>query len=432
MPLHYRGIEDDHLWRIDTENDVRPSKRRRTSAVERFEKYGIDCEEISNDHDDWKESSFSRSSMEEEYMDASSSLESSSDLMALDENDSVESLLQHYIRANSDIHFLKQGLDKLLGLVGAKDQNKFTKQRHRAEMLDSGGHWMIANLLTSLTQDYGYEPNHNETSDSMNDHDVDVRSTHNNSDEELVVNVVTRSCQILRELLLTNSADKTNADAIVRYQIYCAGGLDAVVSALKRFPSSFEVQLAGCQFLSQLLSIQGNSETDTDASSSSSNPTTTTLIKNLYQSTDRLTVIVRLVAGGTKSSLNNNNNNAELFLSSTQMWQLFFVVADIVRSVVRQSTLDSSCRSEVIQTVEEYLNCNTENNDTTMAIDSVHVNKGFGNSSGISRASYSNRSSSGSKHNSGIGKYMYEHLMTILVDEEDCYEAEVSSTYMNE
>lgn len=422
MPLHYREIEDDHLWRIDAENDVRPSKRRRTSMVERFEKYGIDCEGISNDDTDWKESSFSRSSMEED-LDASSSLESSSDLMALDESDSIESLLQHYIRANRNIDFLKQGLDKLLALVGATDQSKFSKQRHRAEMLDSGGHWMVANLLTSLTQDYcGCEP-----SDSMNDNDVDARSTYNNnSDKETVLAVVTRSCQILRELLLTNAVDKSNADAIIRYQIYCAGGLDAVVSALKRFPTNFEVQLAGCQFLSQLLSIQGTSEND------GINPTTTTLVKNLYQSTDRLRVIVRLVAFGTKTSLNNNDNhNEDLFLSSTQMWQLFFVVADIVRSVVRQSALDSSCRSEIIQTVEEYLNCKHDN-DTT-AIDEVHGRKGFRNhSSGASWGRYNNRSAGGSKHNSGIGKYMYEHLMTILVDEDDCYEAEVSSTYMNE
>lgn len=414
MPLHYREIDNDsHVWRIDTdESDVRPSKRRRTNMVERFEKYGIDCDGIPSVNDDWKDSSFSRSSMEED-IDASSSLESSSETMALEDDDhnkTVETILQQHIRANSEIEFLKKGLDKLLALVGAKDENTAAKQSHRAEMLSSGGHWMIANLLTSLTRDY--ETN-NKNKESMNDQDVA-----DNKDDEMVAAVVARSCQILRELLFKNSAGRNNEDAIVRYQIYCAGGLDAVVSALKRFPTSFEVQLAGCQFVSQL--VQGTNE-------STGNPTTSTLIKNLYQSTDQLEVIVRLVGCGTRSSLDD-----ELCLSSTQRWQLLFVVADIVRSVVRQSTLDFSCRSEVIRTVEKYLVCDGNHDDDTMVIDDGS-GKGFGKPSGASRG-YNGRSSVGSRHHhaSGIGKYMYEYLMKIIVDEEDCYETEVSSTFMNE
>ena len=347
----------------------------------------------------------------EEDIDASSWLESSSETMALeddDHNNTVETILQQHIRGNGEIEFLKKGLDKLLALVGAKNENTASKQSHQAELLNSGGHWMIANLLKSLSQDH--EPN-NLNNESMNDHDIA-----DSKDDEMVVAVVARSCQILRELLSKNSVGRSNEDATVRYQIYCAGGLDAVVSALKRFPTSFEVQLAGCQFLSQL--VQGTNE-------STSNPTTSTLIKNLYQSTDHLQVIVRLVGCGTRSSLDD-----ELCLSSTQRWQLLFVVADIVRSVVRQSTLDFSCRSEVIRTVENYLGGGQNHDDDTMVIDD---GKGFGKPSGASRG-YNGRSSAGSRHRyaSGIGKYMHEYLMKIIVDEEDCYETEVSSTFMNE
>ena len=132
-----------------------------------------------------------------------------------------------------------------------------------------------------------------------------------------------------------------------------------------------------------------------------------------------------------------SNGSNKLFLSSTQMWQLFFVVADIVRSVVRQSTLDSNCRSEVIRTVEKCLVCDGgPSNDDTMVIDEqLHGNgceNGFNDPSGKSRGYYYRPSRNTTRPSSGIGKYMYEHLMTILTDEEDCYEADVSSTYMNE
>jgi hypothetical protein len=463
MPSHYRGIDDESdIWRIDVESEDRPSKRQRCTAVtEIFEKYGIDCDDTdigNSSMNERKAASFSCSSEEEDIMDASSSLESSSDTMTVEDHcddkdhESVESILQYYIRSNNEIEFLKEGLDKLLELIGANNNNKsnnnaVSKQRHRLEMLDFGGHWMITNLLATLTRredghehehGHGHGHGHDHTSkmDAMDDEDV-VISVNNNTvvedDDERVVAVVARSCQILRELLsmkIQEAIPSTTTIATnVRYQIYCAGGIDAVVSALKRFPTSFDIQLAGCQCLSHLVSCKGsNSGSSNDkgstgtngssrSSSSSSNPTTT-LVNNLYQSTDRLNVIVRLLGCGMRNTLQDNSSPSssnKLFLSNTQSWQLYFVVADIVRSVVRQSSDDSTCRSEMIRTVEKYFisdggGRNRHSNDgDTMAIDGCNGDGMY-----------------------GIGRHMYEHLMTILIDEEDLFDAGAAAISMNE
>ena len=422
MPSHYRGIDDEsHIWRIDVENESRPSKRQRREI---FEKYGIDCNgtDIGSSMNKRKAASFSCSSEEEDsILDASSSLESSSDTMTVEDHccddkdhheSSVESILQHYIRSDNDIEFIKEGLDKLLELIGAKkNNNAISKHRHRIEMLDVGGHWMITNLLAALTQrenGYGHGHGHDEYEHNSNMDAMDVATNNNNNnntvvvecdDDERVVAVVARSCQILRELLSMNQQQEaissTTSVAKVRYQIYCAGGLDAVVSALKRFPTSFEIQLVGCQCLSHLVSI--------------------TMINNLYQSTDKLNIIVRLLGCGMRNTLQDHGSNSsdKLFLSKTQSWQLYFVVADIVRSVVKQTSIDSICRSEVIRTVKKYFisgNGNGDDNDndgggrhrrnsneddSTMAIDEC-IEDGI----------------------HGIGRHMYEHLMTILIDDE--------------
>ena len=437
MPSHYRGIDDEsHIWRIDVENESRPSKRQRREI---FEKYGIDCDthdatdDIGSGMNKRKATSFSCSSEEEDnLLDASSSLESSSDTMTVEdycceekdhhESFSVEGILQHYIRSDNDMECLREGLDKLLDLIGAKkNNNAISKHRHRIEMLDVGGHWMITNLLAALTQRengyghghghghgrYEYEHNSNMNMDAMDVTTTNDDDNNNNTvveeidDNERVVAVVARSCQILRELLSMNQQQEaissTTSVAKVRYQIYCAGGLDAVVSALKRFPTSFDVQLVGCQCLSHLVSI--------------------TMINNLYQATDKLNIIVRLLGCGMRNTLQDHNNGSnsgdKLFLSKTQSWQLYFVVADIVRSVVKQTSIDSTCRSEVIRTVKKYFisgngndndnrggggrhRRNSNEDDTTMAIDEC-IEDGI----------------------HGIGRHMYEHLMTILVDDEE-------------
>lgn len=392
MPIHYREIDDDsHIWRIETENDFRPSKRLRSALNERFEKYGIDGIASFND---WK-----ASSSEEDENDTSSSFgssfESSSETMEMEEqcgDDTVQDILKHYIRDNSDIELLKEGLDKLFDLVGAKNHDVATTEHFRAEMLGSGGHWMLTNLLAKLTQQ-------NEDTNSMRDQDGD----------EMVIPVVVRSCQILRELLLTNacSIPSGSSDTVIRYQIYVAGGLEAVVWALKRFPTSFEVQLAGCQCLATLVSSKRSNDRG--------NPTITKLIENLCQLTDKLNLIVRLVG-----SVGCDN---ELCISSTQMWQLLFAVAGIIRCIVWQSTPESSLRSEMIRTVENCFGESVYNREDTMMVEDF--SECF---SGESRENCQNID------RDGKGKHRYEYLMTIIMNEEDCYENDrsISSIYMNE
>ena len=116
-----------------------------------------------------------------------SSLESSSDTMTIADRDheSVETILQNHIRVNSEIEFLKEGLDKLLELIGAKNNNSVAKQRHRLEMLNLGGHWMITNLLVTLTQEDELE--HNANMDVMDDEDVSSANNTAEVDDERVV-----------------------------------------------------------------------------------------------------------------------------------------------------------------------------------------------------------------------------------------------------
>ena len=413
MPIHYReGDDDSHIWRIETENDFRPSKRLRTALNERFEKYGIDGIASFND---WKASSEHEVSDNDASSAFESSFESGSETMALEEpcgDATVSDILKHYIRDNSDIEFLKEGLDKLFDLVGAKNHDVATTERFRAEMLGSGGHWMLTNLLAKLTQQS------DDNNNSMSDRD----------DDEMVIPVVVRSCQILRELLLTNpsSIPSGSSDTVIRYQIYVAGGLDAVVWALKRFPTSFEVQLAGCQCLAKLVSSKGSNDGDNGSiQRRSTNPTITKLIENLYQSTDRLNLIVRLVGNGIRDENETGNSNFDFYLSTTQMWQLFFAVADIIRCVVWQSTPDSSCRAEMIQTVEA---CFSESGyQHTLNEDAMMMEQDLS-------AGCGNGFSGESLDRNGKGKYMYEYLMTILMNDGDSYENDesISSTYMNE
>lgn len=456
MPSYYRGIDDDdHIWRIDVENDSRPSKRQRTAVPEMFEKYGIGYNDSINNI---KPASFS-CSYEEEDMDASSSLESSSVMMTVEDDcekeyESVEIILQDYIRINNEIEILKEGLDKLIERVGSKNNNVVSKQRHRVELLNSGGHWMITDLLANLTRKDEYS--HDARMDVIDDGDDNNINNTVEFDDERVIAVVARSCEILREILLTNPSNthietipnESNAskDATVRYQIYCAGGLDAVISALKRFPTSFDIQLAGCQFISHLVSYKAsnganskNKDGDTNGKNTRSNTNPTlTLINNLYRSTDRLNIVVRVLGGGVRNHLPSSTSSKKWLLSNTQIWQLYFVVTAIVRSVVRQLPIDSKFRSEIMCTIEKCLigdgdgSCNSNGNTTTM--DKCNVRE-YDNdddryhsreSKGYYSRSY-NSSSSAIRHANGIKRHMFEHLMTILIDEEGFAYADVDA-----
>lgn len=456
MPSYIRRIDDDsRVRRIDSENYCRSSKRQRTVNVEMFQMCGIDNNHIESINER-SSASFSCSSSDED-IDASSSLQSSSDMITVEDDcekdhETVESILRNHIKSNADTDFLKEGLGRLLERIGSKNNKAVSKQRHRLEMLNFGGHWMITDILMNLARE--------DTYDQMLKMDVEYCSSVSNTagdDDERVIAVVTLCCQILQELMLTNPNNSSKLfpneviDKTARYQVYSAGGLDAVVLVLKRFPMSFEVQLAGCQFLSCLVSFKMPNDEDSknkdgttnDSTKRSNSNPTKTLINNLYQSTDGLDIIIRPLGGGVKSFLQNNTNSKKLFLSNTQIWQLYFLVADIVRSVVRQSPFDSTCRSDMIRVVEKCFfsddshSCNS--NGDTMAVDECNGGDNSNNGhcdhsqegGGYDRRSYNGRSNA-TRHVSGIGRHIYEHLMTILIDEYEFVNADALVSSMNE
>ena len=393
MPSYYRGIDDASLiWRINN----RPSKRQRTV-------FGIDCAE-SDFFNDRKAVSFSSSTEDEHMM----TMEGDS----YKNNGNIETILRHYIGTNNDVLFLEEGLDKILEMISSRNRNEASKEFNRSEMLRLGGHWMITNLLSNLTRER--ERNCN----------TDMHVT--DDEEERIVVVVSQSCQILQELLLANSicahgnGDNKSNDGIneaVRYQIYCAGGIDAVVSSLKRFPTSFKVQLAGCKCLLHLVSVKSLKHSNIKH-----------IGRNIYQSTDQLKVILRLLGGGSLNPLQKSSCGNQFNLSNTQIWQLHFVIADIVRNVVRQLPEKSKCLSEVVSVLERCFfddgSHNHELNDDSMAIDECnsHV-RDYKNSVHSGRAGEYNRFSNGSRNGNrrvdGLHRHMYEHLMTILNEESD-------------
>eukprot|EP00535_Pseudo-nitzschia_heimii_P003260 CAMPEP_0197177816 /NCGR_PEP_ID=MMETSP1423-20130617/3284_1 /TAXON_ID=476441 /ORGANISM="Pseudo-nitzschia heimii, Strain UNC1101" /LENGTH=423 /DNA_ID=CAMNT_0042627423 /DNA_START=310 /DNA_END=1581 /DNA_ORIENTATION=- len=422
MPSSYRGIDDEcHIWRIDVENDYRQSKRQRRDATGCFEKQGIDISSLSS-ASNTETTSFSCSSMEE-LVDTSSSLETSSEMMTDDSKDSesVESILTNYIRVGNEISIVEEGLDKLLERLSVKKNSMVLRQQHREAVLNLGGHWMITGLLANLMQ--VHDRDDITRMDIMNDEDSNDFHNSIKDDDDSLVTVVARSCQILRELLTTNRSNTHLAfdtnENLIRYQIYYAGGLDVVVSALKRYPTSFDIQLAGCQVLSCLMSSDWsnanhgeNKDCDGNNRRQNTSTATTPLISKLYQSTERLNIIVRLVGNGMRNSLQDR--------SDTQMWQLYYVVSDIVRSIVWQLPVRSSCRSEIIRTIRKHFIIN----DFTVAMDECNEDHCNGDNYRSRRESgyhnfNTNRSGNMTQYGDGIGRHMYEHLMLIFNDKED-------------
>jgi hypothetical protein len=142
-----------------------------------------------------------------------------------------------------------------------------------------------------------------------------------------------------------------------------------------------------------------------------------------------------------QNSLQSSTNNM-LPLSNTQLWQLYFVVSDIVRSVVRQSNTNTSSisRPEVIGAVENYFisesDGSCQSNGDAMAIEeskgsySDNMNGDVYHS--IESEGFINRPFIATSGINGIGRHMYEHLMTILADEDDYFDADAASTSMTE
>jgi hypothetical protein len=59
------------------------------------------------------------------------------------------------------------------------------------------------------------------------------------------VSIQIQCCSVLKELPLEGRA--------ARYQVYCSGSMDAVISAMNRFGYIPYMQLCGCQFLSRMI-----------------------------------------------------------------------------------------------------------------------------------------------------------------------------------
>ena len=172
-----------------------------------------------------------------------------------DDETTVKSILTNYLQNIDEIYtnveeravVLKEGLDKLYRFVGGKNTNNIIKQQHRVEMLELGGHWLLTDLLRTF-----------------------LGNNNGNGNETNVVDVVIRACEILHELLLTdpNTAvvpTSTSTTSKVKYQVYCAGGLDMILSALNKFPSNYHVQLTGCKFISCLISCSSSSSSSSSS-----------------------------------------------------------------------------------------------------------------------------------------------------------------------
>jgi hypothetical protein len=366
----------------------------------------------------------------------------------------VKSILTNYLQNIDEIYtneeertvVLKEGLDKLYHLVGEKNTNYIIKQQHRVEMLELGGHWLLTDLLRTFL----------------------AGNNNGNGNETNVVDVVSRACEILHELLLTdpNAATTTSTatstastTSKVKYQVYCAGGLDMILSALNKFPSNYHVQLTGCKFISCLISCSSSSSSSSsfdnnnfedDLMNHDDNENTphahyggnnlTGVIDDLYRSTDGLDVIVRLVGGynfvddGTAanmpSSMNNisNNINNNGSLRTVQIWGLFFNATSVIQKVLQQSDPNSNRRSEIIMKVKEYSyathyrsnNNNNEGDDNEMIDDDIDINNNGGEHVEDFHSSW------GYGSGKGLAKHMYDHIMSILIDEDDYNDADAN------
>ena len=374
-----------------------------------------------------------------------------------DDETTVKSILTNYLQNIDEIYtnveeravVLKEGLDKLYRFVGEKNTNNIIKQQHRVEMLELGGHWLLTDLLRTF-----------------------LGNNNGNGNETNVVDVVIRACEILHELLLTdpNTAivpTSTSTTSKVKYQVYCAGGLDMILSALNKFPSNYHVQLTGCKFISCLISCSSSSSSSSSSSFDNNNfdddvmffdnnhfdddfmdddenendapyahyggNNLTGVIDDLYRSTDGLDVIVRLVGGynfvdggaaaNMPSSMNNTNNNGSL--RTVQIWGLFFNATSVIQKVLQQSDPNSNRRSEIIKKVKEHSytihhrsNSNNEGDDA-MIDDDIDINNGE-----LVEDFHSSWGGYGS--GKGLAKHMYDHIMSILIDEDDYNDADAN------
>ena len=152
-------------------------------------------------------------------------------------------LFTDYIDNNEhDDAKVQKGLRMLWGRLGGGEfvaSVTMAVQRQRAEILDLGGHWTLTKVM--------------------------ARDFPNNASIQI------QCCSILKELLLQGGA--------ARYQVYCAGSMDSVISAMDRFRYNPHMQLCGCQFLAHMLI----------------SPVSAAILEDLVRSTKQFAAILRLL-----------------------------------------------------------------------------------------------------------------------------------------
>lgn len=467
MPSNYRGNDDDsHLWRVPPQR----TKKRRTGDHDVSPLATTIFEECSSNSSDSSDNTVVYDHHENSITNYGGNFDSDDVVVASepmmvaevdeyninlddDRGETVESILTDYIKnvdaicTNEEerVVVLKEGLDKLWLMVSEKNNNCIIKQQRRVEILESGGHWSLTDLLRRFTgkrREQGHE--YNDDSDITN---------------ETIVAVVIRACKILSELLLTDpnaaatkittSANATTSTAAkVKYQLYICGALDMVISAMNRYPYNFDVQLTGCKFLSHLIS-RPSSFDSYDEDNGVTNRTG--VIDDLYRSTNGLDSIILLVGGNNFSDggspampsmmMSSESNDDYLrqqqltLLSTNQIWQLFFSAVSVIQKVLQQSDPDSNRRSEMIAVVEKrsinrhnnnYFYYNDSDNDAMTDI----IGGGGDNNDDMNGCENVEEFHSswgfGSSKSKGLGKHMYEHIMSILTDEDDYNDADAS------
>mmetsp|Transcript_53965 Transcript_53965/g.61438 ORF Transcript_53965/g.61438 Transcript_53965/m.61438 type:complete len:476 (-) Transcript_53965:440-1867(-) len=467
MPSNYRGNDDNsHLWRIDIGGP--PSKKRRTGDPDISPLATAIFEECSSNSSDstGSDTIIVCGHHENSITDYDGDIDRDDVIIASEpmmvaevdgyninfDDDTVESILNNYIKNNDtvctneveQVEVLREGVDKLWLMVSENNNNFIIKQQRRIEILESGGHWSLTDVLRRFVgnrTEQGYE--YNDNNDILN---------------KKIVAVVIQACKVLSELLLTDpnaAATKittstntaTSTAAKVKYQLYICGALDMIISAMKRYPSNFDVQLTGCKFLSHLISRPLSCDS-CDEDNVMTNRTG--VIDDLYRSTNGLDSIILLVGGNnfsdggspalpsmmmTSSERNNDffHQQQPTLLSTNQIWQLFFSAVSVVQQVLRQSDPNSNRRSEMIAIVEERsINRHNNNfyyndydNDAMTEIIGGDDNDDMDGCEHIEdfHSSWGYGSNSKSK---GFGKHMYEHIMSILIDEDDYNDADAS------
>ncbi|KAL3907188.1 MAG: hypothetical protein SGILL_008971 [Bacillariaceae sp.] len=246
-----------------------PTKKQRTLSPTSLAEFGNDGDRIGNDEDHLmltdKENDLAigsfilvDSSHNADWMDT--------DIVIHETKFTTKFLLSEYIGSSiGGDHAAK--VQKGLGIIwsrmgGGEVTASYTMavQKQRAEILNQGGHWNIAKLMTEAYPD-------NES-------------------------IQIQCASILKELLLEGGK--------ARYQVYCSGGMNATIAAMNRFPQNWHLQLCGCRFLNRMLL----------------SPFSIAILEDLIRSTDNLETILRQLQPSRSAS---ESSSKELHTTATNL-----------------------------------------------------------------------------------------------------------------